>query len=180
VAIVSGPDLKHATDEARAVAGATLSGIQPNETSEVDGILNSMDGARMLHAVCHGQIRSDNPLFSSLRLHSGNLFAYQVQRLRRAPRTAVLSACHLGLGAGPAGNSLLGFTDALLSAGTSRVIASTLPVPDTSVTVELMADLHRRMTAGERPATALANAHASLPDDIAPFYGAAFTCFGAG
>ncbi len=175
---VDGPRLAHARTEATrvtAVTGATHLAA----TATVDETLDAIDGSDVLHVASHGRLRSDSPLFSSLELHGGNLSGYHLLRLHTPPTVAVLSACHLGLGAGP-GESLLGFTDAFLSAGTSSVIASTLPVPDTAITVDLMVDLHTRMAAGERPASALANAQAAVPEDIAPLYAAAFTCFGAG
>ena len=177
---VDGPGLDHAQTESRRVTRVTDRGRRLPNASSLEQTLEAIETAGILHVASHGHLRTDNPLFSSLQLHGGDLYGYHLLRLRKAPTVVVLSACHLGLGSGPAGRALLGFTDAFLSAGTSSVIASTLPVPDTSVTVDLMVDLHTRMAAGERPATALANAQASLPEDIRPLYSAAFTCFGAG
>lgn len=178
--VVAGPDLDHAAAEAAALAREipTVSIVSAEEP--IDSILGRLEGADVLHAVCHGDLRTDNPLFSSLRLHGGDLCAYHVQRVRVPPRVAVLSACSLALGADRAGTRLLGFTDALLGAGTSAVVASTLPVPDSSTTTRMMANLHRLFAEGIAPAEALCRAQHAVPSEQATLYAAAFSCFGSG
>jgi hypothetical protein len=108
------------------------------------------DGAATAHLACHGRVRADSPLFSSLGLADGQLNAYDLQRLRRSPDPVVLSACDLAVSDAQPGDELLGFAAALIAAGTRTIIASVLPAPDAQTKL-LMISLHHRMLAGEAP-----------------------------
>jgi hypothetical protein len=176
--LIAGPDLDNAGYEIDRIASRISTAHVVPSDADNDEVLRRLDGAEVAHIVSHGRLRRDNPLFSSLKLHGGELVAYSLHSLARAPAVVVLSACHVGLGSGP-GDSLLGLVDAFLSAGSNAVIASTLPVPDTRLTAELMAALHEGLAAGNRPATALTEALAFVPPTQRPLYQAAFTCFGA-
>jgi CHAT domain-containing protein len=70
------------------------------------------------------------------------------------------------------GDEVLGFTAALLYAGTATVISSVIRVADDAA-VEVMTAYHRALRAGARPAAALAAAAVTEP--LTPF-----VCFGAG
>jgi CHAT domain-containing protein len=178
VALVAGPRLRHATVELAAVGDLyfrprTLTGRQ----ATVQAVMDALDGATMAHLACHGHFRSDSPLFSSLELADGPLNAYELQRLRRAPELIVLSACDLGTSDARPGDELLGFAAALIGMGTRTIIASVLPVPDARAK-RLMISLHGHLTAGDRPAVALAKAQQELSARGSGL--AAFVCLGTG
>lgn len=100
----------------------------------------------------------------------------------------MLSACDVGRTEVRPGDEILGFTAALLHLGTATVISSVSRVDDETA-LSVMTAYHRALSAGVRPAEALALAgvHAgagpagaapaslSLDALIAPF-----VCFGAG
>jgi CHAT domain-containing protein len=105
------------------------------------------------------------------------LNVYELQRLRRAPRLIVLSACDLATSDTRPGDELLGFAAALIEMGTRTIIASVVPVPDAGAR-RLMTALHGHLTAGDPPSLALAKAQRQLSPSG---YGqAGFVCLGTG
>ena len=136
------------------------------------GALADLDGAPMAHLAAHGHHEPDNGLFSRLDLADGPLMVYDMQQLAHVPRLITLSACDVGRAVVTPGDEHLGFTAALLYAGTACVVASVSRVAhDTAATV--MTAVHRSLAAGAPPAQALADASAAEPL-------ATFVCFGAG
>lgn len=182
VALVAGPDLAGASAEVEAITthhrdALVLSG--PLATTE--RVTAALDGASLAHLACHGRFRTDNPMFSALKMADGPLTVYDLERLRDAPSAVVLSACDSGVSASRPGDEMLGLLTALFSLGTSAVVASVVPVPDLD-TSALMIDLHRRLAAGHGLARALTDAQLDL-DRSSPtgfVTGVAFGCFGAG
>ncbi|MDM4719448.1 CHAT domain-containing protein [Micromonospora sp. WMMA1363] len=180
--LVAGPGLAHAAAEVRRLAEA----LAPAEAllggdATAEAVLKALDGAPLAHLAAHGEFRTDNPMFSHVRLADGPLTVYDLERLARAPSTVVLSACDVGLSAVHPGEELMGLTAALLHLGTATVLASVLPALD-SAAQELMVDVHRRLAAGDPPARALAGAQAEFGGgvDARAATAAAFVCFGAG
>jgi len=172
-ALVAGPGLVHAIPEVTELA-VLYSGSSPlvGAKATVDATLRSLDGAPLAHLAAHGHHDRDNVLFSSLDLADGPLMAYDIQRLATAPRQVVLSACDVGRSVVRPGDEVLGFTAALLHIGTATVISSVTRVAD-DITPGIMTAYHRALSAGTRPAEALAAACAREP--LSPF-----VCFGAG
>ncbi len=171
--LVTGPDLKHAVPELRALRRTYPEAtVLTGRAATAERVRTALDGARLAHLACHGHFRADNPQFSSLRLADGPLMVYDLERLRRAPEVIVLSACDAGLSAVHAGDELMGLSSALFALGTRTLVASVMPVQDESAR-HLMGDFHRRLSAGLAPASALAEAQASLGV-------LGFACFGAG
>ncbi len=172
IVLIAGPGLEHAHAEVRSLA--PLYG-KPQVFSEkkatADAVRDAMDGAELAHVAAHGRFRAENPQFSALDLADGPLTVYDLERVRRAPRRLVLSACDSGLSAVHPGDELMGFAAAVFSLGTSTLIASVVPVAD-DATKALMVDLHTELAAGASPAHALAHAHARVRAD-------GFVCFGA-
>ena len=178
VVAVAGPRLRHARPEVERVAehhpaARALTG----PAATVAATLRSLDGAAVAHLACHGHVRADSPLFSSLELADGHLNAYELARLRHAPELIVLSACDLAVSDARPGDELLGFAGALLDMGTRTIIASVVPVPDAAAR-RVMPALHDELVNGATPARALARAQARLPSDQAALAG--FVCLGAG
>src|SRR5262249_25088214 len=111
-------------------------------------------------------------LFSRLDLADGPLMAYDVQQLANAPHQVVLSACDAGRTLVRPGEEVLGFTAALLYAGTATVIASVARVAD-DASARMMTAYHGALQAGAGPAAALATS--AIAEPLSPF-----VCFGSG
>ncbi|MFI5915152.1 CHAT domain-containing protein [Dactylosporangium sp. NPDC051541] len=178
-AVLVGPsDPPHARAEvARVAEFVPGSRVLDGERARTTDVLAALDGARIGHIACHGDFRSDNALFSALRLTDGPLTIYDLSALRTAPGLLVLSGCDTGVSAVHLGEELLGLTSALLQLGTRTVLASTGPVDD-EATAALMSDVHKRLAAGATAATALSAAQLSA-DPSHRYTTSVFTCFGA-
>jgi hypothetical protein len=171
--LVAGPHLAHAAAEVTAI-GRIYPGARPllAESATVSATLRGLDGCPLAHLAAHGHDERENFLFSRLDLADGPLMAYDVQQLAAPPGQVILSACDVGRSVVRPGEELLGFTAALLYVGTATVISSVARVADEAA-VGIMTAYHRRLSAGARPATALAEAAAAEP--FSPF-----VCFGSG
>ncbi|MFF5098638.1 MULTISPECIES: CHAT domain-containing tetratricopeptide repeat protein [Actinosynnema] len=179
--LAAGPRLPAARGEVDAVAELTGDAlVLAGEGATVDAVAAAIDGAPLAHVAAHGTFRADNPLFSALELADGPLTGYDLQRLAAPPARVVLSACDSGLSAVRPGDELLGFTAALLGAGTGALVAPVVPVP-AEETAPLVVELHRGLRDGLPPATALARAQAAHAErgDLEFAAGAGFLCFGA-
>ena len=133
-------------------------------------LTGSLAAATVLHVAAHGAHNTQNPLFSSLELTDGALFAYEIGD-DRVPPHVVLSACELGQATTRPGDEALGWTRVLLQLGAQCVVAGVSQVADDRAR-EVMADYHRRLAGGDDSATALAAATergSSVP----------FVCFGS-
>ncbi|MEV5718101.1 CHAT domain-containing protein [Amycolatopsis mediterranei] len=175
--VVAGPGLPHAAAEAAALARRYPGARRfTGRTARVEPVLAALDGAALGHLAAHGTFRTDNPLFSSLRLADGPLTVYDLERLAHPPRQVVLSGCDSGRSAIHAGDELLGLASALLALGTTSLVATVLPIPDDAGRA-LMVRHHRHLASGLTPAAALARAQSDLPDSPAA---ASYVCYGAG
>lgn len=175
--LVAGPDLDHAAEEVHTLAGLYPgAAVRVGAEATVAEVLDRLGGARVAHLTCHGRFDSRQPLFSSLRLADGHLTLHDVARLRRAPETVVLSACHAATSAALPGDELLGLPGAFLAAGASTVVAASGLVPDATPTVDTMRRFHAALTGGASPGAALRVAD---PDDIAIPPSVRFTVFGS-
>ena len=134
-------------------------GVTPflDDAANVDVVTGALKGSRVAHLAAHGLLRTDNPLFCSLRLADGPLMAYDLTRVARLPATMVLAACDTGRPVVLAGDEVMGFAATLLAHGTHRVIAPVVAVHDVD-TAPLMIAFHRLTIAGHPPAAALAAA----------------------
>jgi hypothetical protein len=171
--LVAGPGLAHAEAE---VAG--LAGVYPGARvlagtgATVAAALAALDGVPVAHFATHGHHSKENVLFSRLDLADGPLMAYDLQQLALPPERVILSACDVGRAVVRPGDEILGFTAALLYAGTAAVVSAVARVPDEAA-VRVMAAFHRELAAGAGPAAALAGA--TQADPFSPF-----VCFGSG
>ncbi|WP_335986318.1 CHAT domain-containing protein [Glycomyces sp. MUSA5-2] len=154
--VAAGPRLVRADSEVDAVGALYPEArLIRAEKSDPEAVLKGLDGASVAHLAAHGHHEPDNVLFSRLDFGLGPLNAYELLGLDQPPQHVVLSACDLGRSTVEVGNETLGFTAALLHAGTSTVVSSLAKVPD-SMAAEMMVDYHRRCAAGASPAEALA------------------------
>jgi tetratricopeptide (TPR) repeat protein len=180
-ALIAGPELEGASEEITALhrlhPDAALL-VPPDST--VDAVAALLVEADLAHLACHGNVRADNPLFSSLLFSDGSLTVHELDLRGLAPRRIILAACQSGTETTFAGNETLGFVSALLARGTAGLVASGVVVPDRDV-VPLMCGLHEQLQEGHRLADALHAARAGVDrDDPRMFVGwCAFNAFGA-
>ncbi len=177
--VAAGPDLAGAPVEAEEVAA-----IHPGSVlllgaaAEVGALKSAMDGARLVHIAAHGQLRSDNPFFSSLLMIDGPLTVYELQRLTDPPHHVVLAACQAAAPKVVGRDEVLGLATALLAQGTASLVAPLVTVLDEAI-VSLMVGYHRLLRAGRSPAAALAEAQAGA-GGVEKWAAAGFLCSGAG
>jgi tetratricopeptide (TPR) repeat protein len=181
VALVAGPELPGAAAEVRSLTAQherpTVL-VPPHST--VDAVARALDGAGLAHLACHGNIRADNPTFSSLQLSDGELTVHELDQRGVAPHRLVLAACESGSEVTYEGNETLGFVGTLIAQGTAGLVASVVVVPDRDV-VPLMRALHERASRGATLAEALHWARSTVDRaDPASFASwCAFNAFGA-
>jgi tetratricopeptide (TPR) repeat protein len=181
VVLVAGPELPGATAEVHALQTVHE---QPTvlvpPASRVEVVTRALDGAGLAHLACHGYIRADNPIFSSMLLSDGQLTVHELDQRGIAPYRMVLAACESGSDVIYEGNEMLGFVSTLLARGTAGLVASAVVVPDWDV-VPLMRSLHECVRHGHTLAEALHHARGRVDrQDPASFViWCAFNAFGA-
>lgn len=181
VVLVAGPELPGAAAEVHALQGvhqrATV--LVPPD-SRVETVMGALPGAGLVHLACHGYVRTDNPIFSSMLLSDGHLTVQELDQRAVAPYRIVLAACESGSDVLFEGNETLGFISTLIARGTAGLIASSVVVPDWNV-VPLMCSVHASVRGGTTLAVALHHARAAIdPQDAASFVSwCAFNAFGA-
>lgn len=182
VLVAHGPRLDHGARESRLIAGVYPSATRYTaRRATVEAIRSAIGVHDVVHLVCHGLLRGDNPQFSSLELADGPLNVFDLERISRPPGLMVLSACDAGLPAARPGNEIMGLVASLLALGTGSVVAGVGLVPDARRTAAFMVGLHEAVAAGDSPAGALAACTARLDlDDPADAALAGFVCFGGG
>jgi len=182
---VAGPGLPGAEAEATAAAaawGAAGARLMLGSLASGDSVRTALNGATHAHFACHGQFRSDNPLFSSLALADGPLTVVDLDLLDQAPSVVLLAACDSGLGRSASGAEVLGMAAGFLAAGARTALASVIPVADTGI-APLTVALTSRIGAGASPATALAEVTApalASDDPSVVAAGQGLCCFGTG
>lgn len=177
VQVLAGPGLETASGEAAAVARAwrdrqatTSERTGPAATRE--SLAAALATASVVHVAAHGTHQRQNPLFSSLHLADGPLFAYEIEADPIAEHI-VLSACELGQNTLRPGDETLGLTSVLLQLGARCVVAGVAQVAD-EVAATVMADYHHRLADGADAATSLAASIQAADEPYIPF-----VCFGS-
>ncbi len=174
VRAIAGPDVPLADTEVAEVVNAWGSGRAVTaDASRAGDVVSAVEECDLVHVAAHGEHHAQNPLFSSLRLSDGAVFAHELEGHRLRASHVVLSACDGGRISVRRGEEPLGLTASLLALGVPTVIAAVSPVPD-RVAHAVMTGYHREIAAGVDAATALATASAE-GDPLAP----AFSCFGS-
>lgn len=170
VVVVAGPGLPGAVAEVQAVAD-----IHPSATritppaSTADTVAAALADAHLVHLACHGTLRADNPMFSSLLLSDGPLTVQELYARGLAPHRLILASCESGTQVSYAGDEVLGFVGALLARGTAGILASTAVVPDIEA-VDLMTAVHMALARGATLAHALREARESQDTDAPRSY----------
>ena len=174
VAALYGPGLARTGPEIRAVRAAWVDGGErsgdvaasdhPDEApapASSDDVIRALGSARVVHLAAHGTHEAQSPLFSSVQMADGPVFAHEFPRPVAAEHVA-LSACDVGQFSTRAGDEPLGLATALLSLGATSVLAAVAPVAD-HVAADAMVAYHRVLATGEDAATAWSRAVVEHP-----------------
>lgn len=164
VVCVAGPHLHRAEEEVAAIAALVPSTrVLAGEAATGVALTEALRDARVVHVAAHGSHHEQSPLFSSILLVDGPLFAHEFQRVGVGAEHVVLSACDVGRARVRPGEEGLGLTSALLACGVRTVVAAVAPVRD-EVAAAVMTTYHRELLAGADAALALERAGADVPD----------------
>ena len=175
VAAFAGPALHRGEAELAGIRAAwRVACTRAGADATTSAFVAAMSEADVLHVAAHGVHQPENPLFSSVRMADGPVFAHELERHGQAPEHVVLSACEVGLATIRPGDEALGLASVLLNLGTRSVIASVARVGD-DIAAETMARYHARLAGGTDSAAALAAALAEVETDVVP----PFVNFGA-
>ena len=115
------------------------------------------EGSRFVHIATHGFFRSDNPMFSGIRLGGSYLTLYDLYNLKLPVELVALSGCVTGLNVVAAGDELLGLGRGLFRAGAASLLVALWEVPDKS-TAEFMTAFYDRLPSAPNRAIALRDA----------------------
>ncbi|GAA5036285.1 CHAT domain-containing protein [Terrabacter aeriphilus] len=165
-----GPSVPRAAAEGRAIVrtwGATARLAEPSRRGE---LVAALARPGIVHVAAHGTHQPESPLFSSLQLHDGPVFAHELQPTGVRADHVVLSACDVGLASARPGHESLGLALSLLSLGARSVVAAVAPVPD-DVAAAAMTRHHALLATGVPSDEALARAVAETEGVAAAFLG---------
>lgn len=161
----AGPGVEHGTAEVHAVGqqwpGATVLTGDDAVTEQVRTALATHD---VVHLATHGQHDADNPLFASIDLADGPLFAHELDGTPLPGSVVILSSCEVGGSTQVLGGEVLGLTSVLLRLGARAVIASVAKLSD-ELAARVMPRLHAHLRDTDDPEAALA---AALTDVAQP------------
>jgi CHAT domain-containing protein len=132
-----------------------------NDAATTEVLRRDSGDVDVLHLACHAQFRSDNPLFSGLKLSAGWFTARDAYGLRLSSGLVTLSACETGINTVAPGDELLGLTRGFLSAGSPSVMMSLWTIDD-EATAELMVKFYEELRQTKSPAAALRTAQTKL------------------
>jgi CHAT domain-containing protein len=110
----------------------------------VDQLRKTAAKSRFLHIAAHGEFRTDNPMFSSIRMADSYLSVYDFYDLRLRAELVTLSGCGTGLSVVTSGDELLGLVRGLLYSGTRAVLLTLWDVNDKS-TADFMKCFYAKM-----------------------------------
>jgi tetratricopeptide (TPR) repeat protein len=174
VVAIAGPDLERSEHEVATLAGNWPGGrALTGSAGGREALAAAMAQATVVHIAAHGRHHTENPLFSSISLADGALFAYELDQTARCADHVILSACELGRSTIRPGDEALGLTSVLLHLGSRSVVAGVARVEDATA-AQVMIGYHARLAAGRDSAEALAEALDAGAETPAPF-----VCFGA-
>ncbi|MBV9743636.1 MAG: CHAT domain-containing protein, partial [Acidobacteriia bacterium] len=134
--------------------------------------------SRLIHIATHAVFRSDNPMFSSVRLADCYLNIYDLYQLHLPAELLTLSGCGTGLSVVAAGDELLGLVRGLLSAGAHSLLLSLWDVHDRTA-AELMASFYSKFETHADKGAVLREAMLELRRSHPhPYYWAPFVLIG--
>lgn len=173
------PGVEEETAAVADVLNATGAKVHRLSQARVCDVFEGPETPSILHLACHGRFRSDNPMFSGLRLSDRWLTAAEMmERLRYGGRLAVLSACESGRADWLPGNEPLGLPRAFLSAGFQSVVSS-LWLADDRTSIALNHRFYEDYAAHGDACRALQTAQSAINCDYDdPFYWAGYVLMG--
>ena len=158
VRVLTGPGLRFAATEARRVAAAWRE-RPPGADAAASELVAALARAGVVHGAAHGQPPPASPMFSSLQMADGDVYAHELPTGEVRAGHVVLSSCDVGTSQVRPGDEPLGLAHTLLSLGVGSVVAAVAPVPDDETT-QVMADYHIALARGLSSDEALAEAGA--------------------
>ena len=132
----------------------------------------ALSDSTIVHVAAHGIHQDESPLFSSVVMGDGPVFAHEFQRTGIGAEHVVLSSCEVGRTHVRAGDEALGLTASLLATGVRSVVAAVGPVGDEDAHT-VMSAYHQVLAQGLDAAEALEIASAGVEE------GRLFCAFGA-
>jgi CHAT domain-containing protein len=177
--VLTSPDTQSsnlASRLATALPGATVLEGDANEVFLGD----SESRARVVHVLTRGQLRHDNPMFSTVELGRGPVHLFDLFQLRLNADLVTVSGCAPSLQAGGKGNEIVGLIRGLLYAG-ARSVLTTLWDVDDDTWATFAESFYRRVGKGESFESAIRESVVSLRrmhED--PRHWAPFVLFGDG
>lgn len=149
-----------------------------NEEATLVSVTALASRCSRLHLACHGLFRSDNPLFSALKLHDGWLTAVNVSQLDLTGALITLSACESGRSQVVGGDEILGLVYAFLSAGAASLLVSQWLVQD-EVTAQFMDQWYTELATATDLSEALRAAQLTMMTQYShPYHWAPFVLVG--
>jgi CHAT domain-containing protein len=141
-------------------------------TAQRKDLESALASATIVHVAAHGRHDAENPLFSTIRLSDGVVYAYELRNDEQLAPHVILSACELGQATIRAGDEAVGLTGVLLRLGARCVVSSVAKVHDEHAAAT-MSRYHAGLAEGVDTAHALARATDLDGDMPSPF-----VCFG--
>jgi CHAT domain-containing protein len=149
-----------------------------DEAATTDALRLHSASADVVHLACHGQFRSDNPLFSALLLADGWFTVRDAYSLRLENALVTLSACETGANVIAPGDELIGLARGFFSAGARSVLLSLWMVDD-EATNQMMVDFYREMKTGSSLSASLRAAQLRMLKEMPhPFFWSPFVLVG--
>ena len=135
-------------------------------------------GSDVVHLACHGQFRSDNPLFSALKLADGWFTVRDAYSLKLENALVTLSGCETGVNAVAPGDELIGLARGFFAAGARSVLLSLWMVDD-DATNQMMVDFYQETKKGASLSASLRAAQLKmLQKNPHPFFWSPFVLVG--
>ncbi len=173
------PHTPRIADEARAVAERLpRPRLFLGDAATADVVREHAPHSRYVHVAAHGFFRSDNPMFSGIRLGGSYLTLYDFHAIKMPAELVALSACVSGLNVIAAGDEILGLARGLFRAGADALLLTLWEVPDESTALFMQDFYERALRTGNR-AHALREAIVQLRERFPhPIYWAPFVLSG--
>jgi hypothetical protein len=148
--------------------------------ASIETVRRDASACDLLHLACHGVFRSDDPLFSALRLADGWLTVHDIYALRLRARLVTLSGCQTGRQSIGPGDDLIGLARGFFRAGAYQLVVSLWMVDDASTSL-LMEHFYGALSRGLTAPAALRAAQCVVRERFPhPYYWAPFTVIGSG
>lgn len=156
VSALYGPGLARTGPEIRAIRSSWSTDPVPDVIAPAtsDEVVRALGASRVVHLAAHGVHEAQSPLFSSVQMADGPVFAREFPRPVAAEHVS-LAACDVGQFSTRPGDEPLGLAIALMALGATSVLAAVSPVAD-HVAADAMVAYHRVLSTGDDAAEAWA------------------------